>query len=200
MKILNIFKKIFTYSFYLVLLFSFVYLVYFINTEEPYKKRLRKEIKSIVKKNTLINHLYNDWREEFLPDTQFIKVNYRKIDLDFLNLNGCYFGECYTFFLEQYNEKLIIADRKGNIKIASFNTLDSDDPKFSTIQTNLDFDYLLDSYIHKNDIYITGKKDIDDTTFLEIVKGKFDEKKINFESVIKLRAENCILRHSVHSG
>ena len=69
MKILNIFKKILTYSFYLVLVFSFVYLVYFINAQDPSKKRLRKELKSIVKKNTLIKQLYNDYREEFLPDT-----------------------------------------------------------------------------------------------------------------------------------
>ena len=200
MKILNIFKKILTYSFYLVLVFSFVYLVYFINAQDPSKKRLRKELKSIVKKNTLIKQLYNDYREEFLPDTQFIKVNYKKIDLDFLNLNGCYFGECYTFYLEQFNEKLIIADRKGNIKITSFSDLDSDNPEFSSIQTNLDFDYILDTHIHKNDIYITGKKDVGDKTFLEIVRGKFDNNKINFESIIKLRSESCIMRFAVHSG
>ena len=200
MKILNIFKKIITYSFYLLLIFSFVYLIYFINTQDPYKKRLRKELKSIVKKNTFIKHLYNDYRENFLPDTQFIKVNFKKIDLDFLNLNGCYFGKCYTFFLEQYNEKLIIADRKGNIKITTFKNLDKNDPIFSNIQTNLNFDYILDTHVYKNDIYITGKKDIGDKTFLEIVRGKFDEKKINFENIIKLRSENCVLRHAVHSG
>ena len=79
MKILNIFKKIITYSFYLLLIFSFVYLIYFINTQDPYKKRLRKELKSIVKKNTFIKHLYNAYRESFLPDTQFIKVNFKKM-------------------------------------------------------------------------------------------------------------------------
>ena len=200
MKILNIFKKVMTYSLYLLLIFTFVYLVYFINTQDPSKKRLRKELKSIVKKNTFIKNLYNDYREDFLPDTQFIKVDFKKIDLDFLNLNGCYFGKCYTFFLEQYNKKLIIADRKGNIKTTTFKSLDKNDPIFSNIQTNLNFDYILDTHVYKNDIYITGKKDIGDKTFLEIVRGKFDEKKINFENIIKLSAENCVLRHAVHSG
>tara|TARA_B100000579_G_scaffold430988_1_gene445315 strand:- start:3575 stop:4531 length:957 start_codon:yes stop_codon:yes gene_type:complete len=102
--------------------------------------------------------------------------------------------------LEQYNEKLIIADRKGNIKITTFKSLDKNDPIFSNIQTNLNFDYILDTHVYKNDIYITGKKDIGDKTFLEIVRGKFDEKKINFENIIKLRSENCVLRHAVHSG
>ena len=151
MKILNIFKKVMTYSLYLLLIFTFVYLVYFINTQDPSKKRLRKELKSIVKKNTFIKNLYNDYREDFLPDTQFIKVDFKKIDLDFLNLNSCYFGKCYTFFLEQYNEKLIIADRKGNIKITSFKSLDNSNPVFSNIQTNLNFDYILDAHVYKNE-------------------------------------------------
>ena len=106
-------KKILIYSFYLFLFFFIVYLVYFINTQDPYKKSIRQDIKSIIKKNTLKERLFNDYNEQHLPDTQFIKVNYKKIDLDFLNLSGCYFGSCYSFFLEQYNEKLIIAERNG---------------------------------------------------------------------------------------
>ena len=43
------------------LTFSFVYLVYFINTQDPYKKKIRREIKSIIKKNTLTKHLFNEY-------------------------------------------------------------------------------------------------------------------------------------------
>ena len=56
------------------------------------------------------------------------------------------------------NEKLIIAERNGNIKITSFDSLDKGNPTFSNIKTNLDFDNLLDIYIYQNDIYVTGKK------------------------------------------
>jgi len=185
-------KNILTYLFYLVLLLSFVYLVYFINTQDPYKKSIRKDIKSIIKKNTITKHLFNDYREEYLPKTQYIKVQYRKIDLDFINLSGCYTKSCYSFFMEQYNNRLIIVDRKGIIKTTSFDNLDNDDPTFSSVQNNLDLNDLLDVYIYKDEIYITGKKNIGDKIFLEIVKGRFDNNKINFESVIKLSSENCI--------
>ena len=185
-------KNILTYLFYLVLLLSFVYLVYFINTQDPYKKSIRKDIKSIIKKNTITKHLFNDYREEYLPKTQYIKVQYRKIDLDFINLSGCYIDSCYSFFMEQYNNRLIIVDRKGIIKTTSFDNLDNDDPTFSSVQNNLDLNDLLDVYIYKDEIYITGKKNIGDKIFLEIVKGRFDNNKINFESVIKLSSENCI--------
>ena len=193
-------KKILIYSFYLFLFFFIVYLVYFINTQDPYKKSIRQDIKSIIKKNTLKERLFNDYNEQHLPDTQFIKVNYKKIDLDFLNLSGCYFGSCYSFFLEQYNEKLIIAERNGNIKITSFDSLDKGNPTFSNIKTNLDFDNLLDIYIYQNDIYVTGKKKTDKKVSLEIVKGNFEGNKINFESIIKLRSKNCIRQYPHVAG
>ena len=201
MRIINVIKKILTYSFYSVLIFSFFYLIYFINTDDPYKKKIRRDVKNIIKKNTFTNHLFNDYREQFLPDTQFIKVHFKKIKLDFLELNPCYFGACYTFFLEQYDENLIIVDRKGNIKTTTFNSLDNDkQPKFSNIQTNLNFDFINDTYIYKNDIYITGATSLDDKIFLEVVRGKFNTNQINFKNIIKLRGKNCIRRFSVGAG
>ena len=73
--------KILKYSIYLILGISILYLIYFINTEDPLKKKLRRELKSIYKNNTFSKHLLNDYREEFLPNTQFIKLEYKKIDL-----------------------------------------------------------------------------------------------------------------------
>tara|TARA_Y100001958_G_scaffold130784_1_gene99779 strand:- start:25 stop:1272 length:1248 start_codon:yes stop_codon:yes gene_type:complete len=193
--------KILKYSIYLILGISILYLIYFINTEDPLKKKLRRELKSIYKNNTFSKHLLNDYREEFLPNTQFIKLEYKKIDLDFLNINPCYFGSCYTFFLEQKDDKLIILDRKGNLKITSIDDLDKNSIQFTDVKTNLNFDYVLDVLIKGNEIFITGKKDLDENqTILEIVSGYFDEKEVDFTSVMKFRAESCILRHSVHSG
>ena len=150
--------KILKYSIYLILGISILYLIYFINTEDPLKKKLRRELKSIYKNNTFSKHLLNDYREEFLPNTQFIKLEYKKIDLDFLNINPCYFGSCYTFFLEQKDDKLIILDRKGNLKITSIDDLDKNSIQFTDVKTNLNFDYVLDVLIKGNEIFITGKK------------------------------------------
>ena len=200
MRSLLFIKKILLYTFYLIIISSVVYLIFFINTQDPDKKRLRKELRSIVKKNTIIKHLYNDYREEFLPDTQFIKVNYKKIDLDFLNLNGCYFGECYTFFIEQYEDKIIIIERGGEIKISSFDNLEVKNPKFQNLDSNLNFEYILDTLVYENEIFVTGKNIVGEKTFIEIVKGKYNENEIEFKSIIKLESEGCILRNSVHSG
>ena len=81
----------------------------------------------------------------------------KKIDLDFLNLNGCYFGECYSFFIEQYEDKIIIIERGGEIKISSFNNLEVKNPKFQNLDSNLNFEYILDTLVHENEIFVTGK-------------------------------------------
>ena len=50
MRSLLFIKKILLYTFYLIIISSVVYLIFFINTQDPDKKRLRKELRSIVKK------------------------------------------------------------------------------------------------------------------------------------------------------
>ncbi len=201
MKFLKLLNKIIIYSFYTFIVFFIVYSTYIINSKEPFDKNFRRQIKSIVKTSSFSKNLFNDYREVYLPNTQFIKVNYKKIDLDFLGINDCYFGKCYTFFLEQHNDNLIVADRKGNIKVTTFSDLDNKIPIFSDIKTNLKVDYILDVLVKDNDIYITGKKNYSENeTVLEIFKGKFNKDNINFQSIIKLRSEKCILRHAVHSG
>ena len=98
MKYLNYFKNGLLYLVYLFILCLFIYFIYFINSNEPDNQNSRRVIKSILKKNTISKHIFNDYREEFLPNTQFIKLDYKKIELDFLKKNSCYFGNCYTFF------------------------------------------------------------------------------------------------------
>ena len=53
---------------------------------------------------------------------------------------------------------------------------------------------------HENEIFVTGKNIVGEKTFIEIVKGKYNENEIEFKSIIKLESEGCILRNSVHSG
>ena len=117
-----------------------------------------------------------------------------------MNLNGCYFGECYTFFVEQYEDKIIIIERGGEIKISSFDNLEVKNPKFQNLDSNLNFEYILDTLVHENEIFVTGKNIVGEKTFIEIVKGKYNENEIEFKSIIKLESEGCILRNSVHSG
>ena len=201
MKYIKFFNKIIINLFYLSVILILFYSIYLINSKEPYNKDTRRIVKSIFKKNTASQHIFNDYREMYLPNTQFIKVNFKKINLDFLNLNDCYFGKCYTFFLEQYKSNIILTDRFGIFRHATLDDIKKDKELLKIIPTNLDFDTVLDTYIIDDTIYVSGKKIVDNVNAeVHVVKGKFNFKKIEFENVIKLRSKKCFFRQSVHSG
>lgn len=201
MNILKIFNKVILVIVYFIFFSVFVYLVILINSKEPNDIDKRRLLKSILKKNTISNHIFNDYREEFLPNTQFIKLKLKKIDLEFLKLNSCYFGSCYTFFLEKYKSNIILTDRYGSFRYARFDDLKKNKQHFKIIPTNLDFDTVLDTFIIDDLIYVSGKK-INNNANAEIhvVSGQVNFDQIIFKDVIKLSSDKCFFRHSVHSG
>ena len=174
--------------------------IYLINTEKPKIKNFRKEIKSVVKKGNLVSHLVNDYNEVFLPKTQFIDLKFKKINLDFINIGGCYIRTCYPFFLEQHKNNLIIVDRTGLIKTITFSDLDKKNLKFKEIKNNLNYDNILDTYIDDNEIYIVGKKKEGDHVNFKIAKGIFDKDQIIFQDLIQLNNENCIRKSPQVAG
>ena len=200
MNYLTIIKKISVYMFYLLFIIFICSLIYIINSNEPSIKDSRRIIKSIIKKNTISNHIFNDYREEFLPNTQFIKLEYKKIDLDFLTLNDCYFGKCYTFYLEQYNDNLVITDRFGSFRFAKFDEIKKDINFLKIIPSNLNFDTILDTFIVDDLIYVSGKKINNNNTELHVARAKINFDQLNFQTITKLQSKKCFFRHAVHSG
>jgi len=200
MNYLTIIKKISVYMFYLLFIIFICSLIYIINSNEPSIKDNRRTIKSIIKKNTISNHIFNDYREEFLPNTQFIKLEYKKIDLDFLTLNDCYFGKCYTFYLEQYNDNLIITDRFGSFRFAKFDEIKKDINFLKIIPSNLNFDTILDTFIVDDLIYVSGKKINNNNTELHVARANINFDQLNFQTITQLQSKKCFFRHAVHSG
>lgn len=183
-----------------LILIILIFSVYLINTQNPKIKNFRKEIRSVVKKGNLIKHLVNDYNEVFLPKTQFIDLKFKKISLDFINLSGCYIRTCYSFFLEQHKENLIIVDRTGLIKTTTFSNLDKKSLEFKTINSNLDYDNILDIYVNDDELYIVGKKKEGDDVNLKIAKGKFNLDEIEFQNLISLNNKNCIRKSPQIAG
>jgi len=66
MKYLKILNKIIIFLLYFFVLVGLFYSIYYINSEDPYKKHVRRNIKTIFINNTLTNHLLNDYQEQFL--------------------------------------------------------------------------------------------------------------------------------------
>jgi hypothetical protein len=193
-------KKILYIIFSIFILIILTFSIYLINTEKPKIKNFRKEIKTVVKKGNLVSHLVNDYNEVFLPKTQFIDLKFKKINLDFINIGGCYIRTCYPFFLEQHKNNLIIVDRTGLIKTITFSDLDKKNLKFKKIKNNLNYDNILDTYIDDNEIYIVGKKKEGDHVNFKIAKGIFDKDQIIFQDLIELNNKNCIRKSPQVAG
>jgi hypothetical protein len=201
MKFLIIFNRLIIYFFYFLLVSIFFFTIYIVNTSDPFIKSFRKEFKSVIKKGNVKANFFNNYRVEHLPNTQFTKINFKKIKLDFIDISNCHIGSCYTFYIEQYNENLIIADRKGDINFIKFSELKNKKVNYKKISTNLDFDRILDTFVMNDHIYVSGKKTLsEDVTEIQIVKGKINENSIKFKKLIGLSSDKCIFKYSVHSG
>tara|TARA_Y100001970_G_scaffold287097_1_gene410899 strand:- start:5092 stop:6339 length:1248 start_codon:yes stop_codon:yes gene_type:complete len=201
MSFFKILNKLLISILYISFFLFIIYTIYLINSKEPRNKDTRRILKSVFTKGTISQHIFNDYREEFLPSTQFINLNFEKIDLNFLKLNSCYFGECYTFFLEQYQDNLIITDRYGVFRYAKFEEIKESIKNLNIIKTNLNFDTILDTFIVDDTIYVSGKKIINDTdTELHVAKASFNYSELNFQNIVELKSKQCFFRHAVHSG
>jgi len=195
------FNKLVLLIFYITIFSTIIYLIYLINSNEPRNKDKRRILKSIFNKGTISQHIFNDYREEFFPNTQFIKLNFKKINLDFIPLNSCYLGECYTFYLEQYSDNLIITDRYGVFHYAKFDDIKKNIKNFTLIKSNLDFDTILDTYIVDNSIFVSGKKILNnELTELHVARADLNFNELNFKNIVELKSNQCFFRHSVHSG
>ena len=201
MSFFKIFNKILLSILYVSIFLLIIYLIYLINSKEPRNKDTRRILKSVFNKGTISQHIFNDYREEYLPSSQFIKLNFEKINLDFLKLNSCYFGECYTFYLEQYQDNLIITDRYGVFRYAKFDKVKENIKNFNIIKTNLNFDTILDTFVIDDVIYVSGKKIVNETdTELHVAKATLNYSELNFQNIVELKSKQCFFRHAVHSG
>ncbi len=201
MNFFKTFNKLLLSFFYISFFLFIIYLIYLINSKEPRNKDTRRILKSVFNDGTINQHIFNDYREEFLPSTQFIKLNFEKIEFDFLKLNSCYFGECYTFYLEQYQDNLIITDRYGVFRYAKIDEIKENTKSLNIIKTNLNFDTILDTFIVEDTIYVSGKKIVSETdTELHVAKATFNYSELNFQNITELKSKQCFFRHAVHSG
>ena len=206
MKYLKILNKIIIFLLYFFALVGLVYLIYYINSQDPFKKHVRRNIKSIFQNSTLTNHLLNDYQEKFLPNTQFIKLNYKKIKLDFLTKNQCYNSTCYGFYIDKFQDNLIILDKNGkNLRYTKFNSLKKEKPNINnklilSINSsgnrddpgpeNLSSDsicgktLLIDTDTGKYEIYTSGHRNIlglysDENVVIATENGPFSGDEIN---------------------
>ena len=110
-----------------------------------------------------INQFQNDYNVKFLPETQFIKLDFKKINLGFLKstVDNNYYSKIgrYSFQIELLNDnEILIVGDKGKIFQVNLNNIiqnDQNNFKFNEKKSNIKPYKVLDSFLHEDKIFIS---------------------------------------------
>ena len=151
----------------------------------------------LTKEKNYLHRYYNDYNEEFLPETQtndfdfsLKKLNFiRHFQLEFLKENP-YGNDLLSFFIEVLDdETLLIIDSRANTyvikNIENKNIFEKDD--VIKIKNNLVVERVLDTFLHEGQLFISFETDDsiqkdDNCKRYNLSQASFDLKKLDFKS------------------
>ena len=160
------------------------------NIKNSTPKNIFSVIQVIFDNERSTNRINNDYNEKFLPDTQFVKLNLNKINLDFLETNTVGYANFLkksrkTFYIENDQRNIFALTKNGNLYFIKTENLLSNNEKFNEIKTNLDNFVALDFLVNDQNIFLSGYLKGQGCNQLVIYKSEIDYEKIDF-SVIRL--------------
>ena len=90
MKNLKLIFKHFSNLLVIIFILLVVLFVYLINSDNIEIKQDRKTFKKILKNKTIKENILNDYKEVFLPKTQFLDLDVRSYKAEPINVSDCY--------------------------------------------------------------------------------------------------------------
>ncbi len=147
----------------------------------------------IFNKKSVINNLENDYNIKFLPYTQFENLNYKKKKINFENnlINNSKsidksisYKKYNSFFIDLYEDKVLITDHLGNIYFFDQNKLLLDETNIfaKNIKNNLTVTRVFDSFIHNNKIYVSYTFKNKECNTINVSSAKLDFNQLNFKN------------------
>jgi len=190
-------KKLIIALVVLILFISSIFLIYKIdgvaNLPKQHKHKLASDMLKIfmklpdpIKSSLMIisgkrsfSNLFNDYNLKFLPETQYISIDFsrKKIKLDKQNR--------YTFYLETFKDKLIAITKTGvfyQSNLSELNT-DKEDIDYTRLKIKNLFQKkgkIFDTLIVDNKVFVTKTSEYNDCERLEIYFAKI-ESVLNFD-------------------
>ncbi len=129
------------------------------------------------------SNLFNDYNVKFLPETQYINLDFIKKDINFKKANR------HTFYIDVFSDELIFVTKDGNFFRSKIDNLkdDSKKLKFEKIKVNNFYNELekekqiLDILVIKDEIFITTPSKYEECSKLEIKVSKIKDN-LNFKT------------------
>lgn len=185
----------------IIFLFLLLALIIFINVQNPDKLKSYvnkylwpytpikfQVILKIFYDKKYVNQFLNDYNVKFLPNTQFIKLDLKKYNLDFLtNSTGIYNKKTVrkSFYIELVDDNVWIIDNIGSIyslnKDDNFND-ESVIENYDRILSNLKPYQILDTLIIDDKIYFSFVSKNDDCYKFNIFFSEINKNQLNFKN------------------
>ncbi len=157
-------------------------------------------IKVLINKGSENERLSNDYNEKFLPETQIIKLKFKKFRFDvFSNAEAGYYQKLAgqskspykSFFIDIFNKDiLVITDALGkSYMIKNLQNLASSNKNLASIPSNIKPTKVLDTYIYKDNLFISYIDQSDNCRNFVISKAKINKKFLEFKEFF--REEKC---------
>jgi len=145
--------------------------------------------KYLFKTNPLVNKISNDYNTKFLPNTQFVKLNFEKKKINFKdkyykppNDKSIGYKGYGTFFIEIYKDKVLAVDFLGNIYSV-------DDYKNSATTKDLESDLItqrvFDILVVEDILYVSHLTNIKSCKKINISFSKIKSGNLNFEKLFE---------------
>jgi len=188
-----------------------LYIIIFKDFNTKIYNKLPFQIKTIVlsvlNNDKTSKKIKNDLKTKFLPETQLIDLNYKKIKLNGIDLkkfevaHGMYATTYKSFFLENFSEQIFLMSKSGLLFYFKEKNLLNDDLKFKAIKTNIvkKKDTVLNFHISGENIYVSIAKFLNENCKkLQLRKGKLNLQEITFSSIINF--DECLLPGQIGGG
>ena len=147
--------------------------------------KIQTTVKLFTEKN-YINNLNNDYNVKYLPETQYLELEFKKIKLDFIKQSKSqYAGLKKTFFIDILNEDIYITDKLGNIFFFKKKGIKKNLNNKINLKNNLNLEYVLDTYINDNNYYISYVVSEDNCEKMEISFAKINKKFLLFKKIFQ---------------
>ena len=157
---------------------------------------------SIFNNDKTTKKIQNDIKSKFLPETQQLKVDVRKIRIENLKENKVgYGGKAKTkksFYIEEYKNNIFISDVFGNIFFSSLDNLNKKSKNFNKIENNLSNIKVKDFLFDEGFIYLSTVQNDKKCNKIKLFKSKLNFKKLMFKEIFS--SQDCDKLYNIQAG
>ena len=153
----------------------------------------------------------NDYNKVFLPKTQYLKLNYEKKEINFLqNVQTGYFEPKKSlrkkFFIEIHKDDIFFMEPNGDITLTDLKDFYNESNNLKKINSNLTFNSdgtfvnILDFDIYIDKIFVSKVIKKNECFYLLIDTAVIEQDKFNFKTIFSTESNNECIKDYIQAG